>query len=565
MTKLLNPEDNKKFNGKALAKNAMFYKDLLAFYDAYENLMSKETSTLPNYCFWNGSYCLEGICLFMKDYSGELGFESLKLDLDYLKLLYYTIAGYSDDDTLVPREVFAEEFEKYKTLSSEATKSAMDERYKLESEAGRSNRDYQQKSHSNIKNKTLSGTFNFLSIFFLLLGIFCVIAPLTFYFLDTLELVISLIISAVCVVVGVVLFIVFKHLSRKFDSKETGTAYELQRSKQSRDESMKCLDNSYLTFIKLQCEKYECQNHLGNLVFKDKKLSFDEIFARARDYSVLSYNIKRDCILMFESQQKEIYEILSMLLKAEKSDDTAKALSEVYRKIEEKDWLLYNNLVRFAFLNTYIIAAEKSYNWELGTGKDKFVPFGVDTKKIAKEQVAFLKNRNSLFVASSIDQLEKSNYLKRQDVLKIKRDLSADEVRELKATYIAKFFDYNKVKNYNNIFYDKKIGTGAKVPEIIIEKYSRIPILVYIKIRLLENKTGLDNADSGVIKKITEELFAGDKLLIEEYAPAIKPIDIALDEEPKKTIFECDETIEIDEYKTKYVSGDNSFVGYKVS
>ena len=563
MAKLLKLKVKENFDGKALSKNAMFYKDLLAFYDAYVSLIEKDPSTLPNYCYWNGEYSLEGICLFMKDYASELGFESLNLTLDYLKIIYYTIASYSAGETLASREVFEEEFENYKTLSLDETKNATDERLKLETALGRSSDDYQSKSKKNLKNKTLSSVFNVLAIFFLILGIFCVIAPLTFYFLDTLELIVSLCVAAACVVVGVILFIVFKRLSRKFDSKESGTAYELQRSKQSREESMKGLDQSLLNYSKLLCEKYECQNNLNKLIFDACRLSFDEVFEKARGYSVLSYNIKRDCTLMFESQLQDEKEILTMLSKAGKADPDA--LGEIYRKIEEKDWLLYNNLIRFAFLNKYIEVAENSYTWELGSGKNKFVPFKVETKNIAKQQVAFLKDRYSFFVSTTMDKLEKSNYLKKQDVLKIKKDLSADEVRSLKVSYITKFYDYSQVKNYNNIFYDKKIGDGAKIPEVILDKYSSIPLLIYIKLRLLEVQTGLDNSDSPAIKKIADMLFADEKAMLLSDEWQVKDIDLVENENAKETIFECDETIEIDSFKTKYVVGGESFIGYKIS
>lgn len=565
MSKLLNAEDSKKFNGRGLAKNAMFYKDLLAFYDAYDFLMEKKPAELPNYCYWNGNYSLEGICLFMRDYACELGFESLRLELNYLRILYYTIASYSEGDTLVEREVFEQEFEKYRQVSETETKSATDERLMLESELGRTSADYKQKSQKNLKTKTLSGTFNVLAIFFLLLGIFCVIAPLTFYFLDTLKLVVSLIISLACVIVGVILFIVFKRLSRKYDSKETGAAYELQMSKQSKDESMKDLGKTFSNYSKLLCEKYECQNNLTDEIFGKARLSYEEILSHACDYSVLSYNIKRDCILMFKSQQKDINEILAMLTGKTKTDATPATLSEIYRKIEEKDWLFYNNLVRFAFLNKYIETAESSYSWELGSGKNKFTPFGVDIKKIAKEQVAFLKDSQSLFVSTSIDKLEKSNFLKKQDVLKIKKGLDSDEVRTLKVSYITKFYDYEKVKNYNNIFYDKKFGDGAKVPEVILEKYSKIPLLAYVKLRLLETQTGLDNSDNSVIKNIAENLFADDKLVLVDVSAEVEEIVISAEEPVKETVYECDESIEIDEFRTKYTVGGNSFIGYKMN
>ena len=313
------------------------------------------------------------------------------------------------------------------------------------------------------------------------------------------------------------------------------------------------------------CEKYECQNNLSKLTFGNTQPTFDEVLAKACSYSVLSYNIKRDCILIFASQQKDVNEILAKLSKANRASDTTAEMSEIYRKIEEKDWLFYNNLVRFAFFNKYIEIAESTYTWELGSGANKFVPFGIDAKTIAREKVAFLKDSGSLFVSCTIDTLSKSNYLKKQDVLKIQKDLSAEEVRMLKVSYISKFYDYEKIKSYDNLFYDKRIGDGARIPDKILEDYSKIPLRFYIKLRLLETWSGLDNADNSVIKKIAQELFVEDKNLITNMVQQVQTIDLVEDSSAPKPVYECDEAIEIDNYKTKYISGGSSIIGYKIS
>ena len=67
--------------------------------------------------------------------------------------------------------------------------------------------------------------------------------------------------------------------------------------------------------------------------------------------------------------------------------------------------------------------------------------------------------------------------------------------------YTTKFYDYEKLKSYNNIFYDKKIGKGAKVPEQIIEKYAKLPTLIFLKLRLKESELKLENSDTENIKR----------------------------------------------------------------
>ena len=48
MIKLLNEKDKDVINGSGFVKNAVFYKDMLAFYDAYQNLMKNDISKIPS-------------------------------------------------------------------------------------------------------------------------------------------------------------------------------------------------------------------------------------------------------------------------------------------------------------------------------------------------------------------------------------------------------------------------------------------------------------------------------------------------------------------------------------
>ena len=124
MAPLIDKDDYKVMKNTKFVKNAVFYKDMFAFYDAYTLILNSEKTKLPNYCFLlNGNYCLEGICLLMSDYASELSFESLKLSLDYLKTIYYTIASFSDDENLPEKSVIEEEFEMYKKASEELAKA----------------------------------------------------------------------------------------------------------------------------------------------------------------------------------------------------------------------------------------------------------------------------------------------------------------------------------------------------------------------------------------------------------------------------------------------------------
>ena len=182
-----------------------------------------------------------------------------------------------------------------------------------------------------------------------------------------------------------------------------------KRDKISQDVSLKKLLSNYSL---IATENYECLNSLSDILFKDARLSFNNILCRAKEYKLLSYNIKRDVLLIFTNQQKDIDSIKSQLKSVEKSSDASKMLGEIYKEICQKDWLKYNSDVRCAFLAKFIEMAEKTYNYELNGQKSGETPFGINIKRIAKETVAFLKSRESLFVSSSVDKFMTSNYLK---------------------------------------------------------------------------------------------------------------------------------------------------------
>ncbi len=568
MVKLLNLKDDKVLKDISVIKNVAFYRDLLAFYDAYKNLLERDVSELPNYCFWNGSYCLEGICLFIKDYSFELGFESLKLSLEYLKYLYFYIASFSEGGYIPSRLIFEREFEDYKSKINDGVQNSEEERCKLEREYTEVSSLYYSNFNKNLKNKTLEHTFNVLSIFFLILGIFCVIAPFTFYFLNSLELVFACIISLGCVAVGITLFLIFKKLSHIYDATENGTAYEVKSSKNFKDDKLNTLRELIFEIGKMHSEKYDAEHNIFELVFGKDKLTFDEILEKAKEYSVLSYNIKRDCLIIFNSQTEEINKTLNQINKYVELADANKYLSEIYLNVKQKDWLYYNGLIRYSFISKFIEYAEKTYEWELALPEEK-TPFNLDIKAIAKEKIAFLKNQDALFISSSIDKFSTSSYLKNQNIFKLKKDLSIKEFYSIKLSYITKFYDYEKIKSYNNLFYDKRIGEGARVPEKIIKNYAKVPTLILIRLKVLSASIGQDNTDNAKLQKICHDLFVADYELLENLQP-IKTkqdevkIEVNINSEPR-TVYECEEIEEYGEFVVKYIIDGKVINGYKIT
>ena len=96
---LIDKRDKDILSSSSFPQNAMLYKDMIAFCDAYTKFLSIEREMLPNYCFKDGKLYLDGLCLMIKDYCFEFDFETLDLTIDYLKTLYYAIASLSSDGT----------------------------------------------------------------------------------------------------------------------------------------------------------------------------------------------------------------------------------------------------------------------------------------------------------------------------------------------------------------------------------------------------------------------------------------------------------------------------------
>ena len=112
MFSVIDIEDSKIMANSRFVKNAVLYKDMLAFFDLYEKIMAAKKNELPNFVFLpKGGYCLEGICLIAKNYASELGFETLNLSLEYLKTIYYTIASFAGENGKVEKQHLINEFE----------------------------------------------------------------------------------------------------------------------------------------------------------------------------------------------------------------------------------------------------------------------------------------------------------------------------------------------------------------------------------------------------------------------------------------------------------------------
>ena len=562
-------EDSKIMANSRFVKNAVFYKDLLAFYEFYENIMSIPKKELPNYViFPQGGYCLDGICLIAKNYASELGFETLNLSLEYLKTIYYTIAGFADEEGNVDKQILKNEYEEYKKASKNAAIEIKDEVKKSYKLFADSKVVYEKESDKYAKKLILEKTFNILYIFFLVFGFISAMVPLSFYFLGEITILKTSIIAGVCLTVGLALTFIFKKLESKLSVSSGDTAYGMQILKKNKDSNYLAYKTLKDKENKILSERYEYENKFYDELKKyGKTLTFAEILELAREYKLLSYNYRKDIEDLFISEQKEINETVDSI-NALKSSLNNSDIAEIYSQIKQKDWLYYNLQVRFNFLNKFISRAEKTKEWTVLVDEIEENPFDINIKKIAKEEIAYLKSEDGLFVASSLDKFLSTKFARNLKDFEIKNKSNYEDLKNLKVEYMKHFYNYDLVKDYNNLFYDRKIQDGITISEEIIENNKKIPSLVALKIKLLEDRIGFGNNNSTVIKQISsyinEEVKAYDSsMVVENQISEVISDEIEVEEyyNPLYELTACEAEI-IDEHRIKYTVGDESFIGY---
>lgn len=557
MLKLLKKNDNLVMSNSRFVKNATFYKDCFALYDLFENLENLKKEEMPNYCLENGKYVLEGFCLVAKNYASELGFETMKLSLDYLKILYYSIASFANEEGEIDKNLILAEFEEYKSASENASynmQKALDEK-KAKYEKAKA--EYEKESNKYAKNLVLSKVFDVLGIFFLIFAFISAMIPFSFYFLGKLKLASAIIASSVLLLAGLALCILFKWLNKKNETKSNDVAYSMQLLKKNRDAYYIELAKEKDSTNKIISEKYEYENNFSKTLEKFVgKLSFKEILEKASEYKLLSYNIKNDIERLFANEQNQINEILSEIGSLGRTFSD-KEFGEIYSKIKSQDWLEFNNEVRFSLIKKVIDRAERTNEWQVEYNNEYVNIFGINLKKLAKEEIAYLKNSNDLFVSASLDKFLDTKYIKNLSSFELKNKTNNDELKNIKVEYLSHFFDYELLKDMNNLFYDKKMTDGAEVSPEIQERTQKIPCLIELKLKTIENKLGFGNSDSKVIKQMADLIFGREEEKPEKVV--IRSSDIIYPET------ECDSVQNLDNERVRYTDGNYSFVGYKLS
>ena len=557
MVALLNKNDNSVLSRDGFVKNAVFYKDMFAFYDAYVMIMEKNTDDLPGYVFYKERYILEGICLFMKNYASEFGFETMHLTLEYLKVLYYTIASYSKDENLPERMLFEREFDEFKATADALYESAFLEHQAQEKAYNKAKSEFDKKTNKFAQNLIWSKMLGILAVVSMIVGFVAGMVPFTFYFLNEISITLTAVLSGACVAIGVGASLSLKYGSKKLGTLSGENEYEIQQKKRSKDGYLETSKALYLKLAKIAGERYECHNNLSEKISEFKKSeSIEKIFEKASEYKILSYNIKVDIANIFESQKADEEEILS-LIQTLNQNSSLSEISKIYLEIKEKDWLYYNNEVRYEFIKRFVLFAENTKEWALEIDGKKVEPFGIKVKNMCKEKVVFLRSTNDLFVTLAYSDLLKTNLIKSSSIIKTKTIDSADKFRHAKMEYLSHFFSFEKTKKYNNLFSETKIKDGVKVGDEILRNTQQVPTMALIELKVAENALGLSNYISPTIKQI--------EAIIYEYETGEKYVENVVNNKPK-TVKEITAVREdMFDYAVTYTFEDGSFVGYRLS
>lgn len=555
MFKLLNPEDKVFLDNSNFVKNAVFYKDMMCFFEAYQQIYNKREN-LPNFCYAKkDELSLEGICLLIKMYASEFKFETLKLTLDYLKVLYYTIASYAENYE-VDKEVIIKEIDEYREACfkyCDEQRAGFEAKQNAVENQEKDIKVKVQKTHSLHKKGRAISVFAIVLLIVSILSISAPVLLMNYRQNDKLMFVISV----VGTVLGLIVAIILKIVGKKLLNTSSDLAFHTQNLKKSQEEAVQELSALQIKYYKVFCEKYEYKTCFTEVFSRYAKvLTIDEIITKALKYKMLSYNLAYDIGRLFKSQQKEISEIVSDIESISFGSNSNEMFSQIYSKICEQDWLYYNSEIRLHYLKKFTDMGERDFDWKVEVSGKKVSPFDVNIREVSREMIAFSSEQDRKKITAPLSEFMKTKYFKKLEQLNFKNGYSVEELKKVKANYLKHFYSFDIMSKLPNVFYDKKENQKIKNLEIPIEVFENVPTLVMLKLKLLENLAGLGNSDAGVIKSISESLFPEESQEEKEtYALTEEDIDY-----PK---FTAQAMEEFEDHYVYYVNGEKK-IGYKL-
>ncbi|MBQ8424860.1 MAG: hypothetical protein IJX17_02420 [Clostridia bacterium] len=555
-------------------KNAVLYKDMLAFYDAYTSFYSLGIENLPNYCVINNRIYLNGMCLLIKDYSAEFDFETLDLTLDYLKVLYYSIAKFSPDGNFPDRSAIVYEFEDRKKSSGDGLDKTIVFAEKTRKMLDDAEIKFSKQNTINEKKiNKLKGMKTNL-VLTLLLGIIISALSVVLGVLEVYKLIVGIIVAIVVLAVSITLFIVGKEKRKKLRNDVENNKDAILKFQSNRDNAkvtyQKAIDKRDL--LKLEIYNYiDMYDKINSM-----KMSFDsKLLNKAIEYNMLSYNLKYDIIDTFNEHNEDILNTIEKIQNLKNKSNVNSELSKIYNDIKKKDWLYYNNYLRFAFIDKLIKTTEKTHIWQVKVGEYYVNPFDINTKELAEEKVSFLQNEDSLFINMPLNRLVKTNIFKEHKDLEFTKDIKIIDIKRLKMNYARKFYNYAEISQMKNVSYigntDLKHNKTVKLE--LIEDKTLIPNLIDLNIKLIEAKLMGENAHHSMIKEtITvindyedgfDDIYDRQENFIDEEKmnDMSDYIEIPFDALYEKNDVELVE--EIDDLRYRYTVNGETVIGYK--
>lgn len=550
MFRLIKKEDYEVLANSNFAKNAMFYKDMLAFYNAFEE-MCEHKEYLPNFCFLHTKeLCLEGMCLLMRMYATEFKFETIKLSLEYLKILYYAIASYSEDGETVDKEKITKEFYDYQNASIDYCNQHKDEVLTDEAAYAKKKKQHDEMTKVYTKKHIAGNLFNALHIIMFVMAFVSLAFPAMCAIYGDFSKGFLWGTSVGLLVVGLSVSYLFRFLSKKKYSEENDLSYEAQVFKKGMDADYESLRSVKDQYNRVLCEKYEYSMYFIELFSHyGECLEVKDVLLKSRAYKLLTYNVVHDVKNLFISQQEEIDEIVADIDAVSPGGAYQKEFADVYERIKKQDWLYYNAQVRLHFIKKFADISEKNHFWKFVFNDEEIDPFGVDVRALSRENIAYLKTTDRRFVTSKLIEFMQTSYAKNLKDLEFSGTYNAESLKNLKSNYLRNFYNYNELK-------EKSGGSFVLSAEDIAEA-ERIPTYISMKLRLIENAVGLGNSDARVIRQMAESMFGGE--IDDEAAPSEKfsVVDI---EYPKT---DCDSYEDMGD-KIVYNINGKKVVGYKV-
>ena len=551
MFNLIKEEDYEVLAGSNFAKNAMFYKDMLAFCNAFDEVTS-DPSKLPNFCFLHTKeLCLEGICLLIKMYATEFKLETIKLSLEYLKILYYAVASYSKDGKTVNKDDIIAEFEQYRKASIDFCNEHKEEITSQENEHKEKIEKHKEMLKKSDVKKTTAKTFNALYIIMFVFSFMGLAFPALCAIYETFSTGVLWGMSIGILVVGISISYALKFVSKKLARAADDMAYEAQVFKKGIEEDEQKIKNLKDQYNKILCEKYEYKwyftaifSHYGTT------LPVDEILRRAKMYRLLTYNVVHDVKNLFRSQQEEIDELVAEIENLSYTADYQAEFADIYKRIMNQDWLYFNQQVRLHYIKKFTDICEKSHVWKLEYNDDEIDPFEVDVRGLSRENVAFLKASDRKFVTAKLIDFMQTSYVKNLRELEFTGNYTAESLKTLKSNYLRTFYIHEVMQVESN-------GSFA-ISDVNLEEAERIPTYISLKFRLIENAVGLGNSDARVIRQMAENMFGNEDDGETEISETFSAIDIEYPET------DCD-SCEIQEDQVVYHVNGKQVIGHKIN